>query len=201
VAIIRGHDYHIDWIRPNGTRESSPKMPFDWRPLTDADKQAMVDSAQAQRLVAARNNSLMDNRVDMHGGWRPLPGSVVLDTAALLYSNNDAGVRLIVLPAPKPSADSIPDYYPPIRKDAAMADRDDHLWILPTTSKQSKAGELVYDVINTKGELFERVRVPLARFIVGFGRGGTVYMATGSLTNGFIIERTTLPVSSTGSSR
>jgi hypothetical protein len=201
VAIIRGHDYHVDWIRPNGTRESSPKMPFDWRALTDVDKEAMVDSAQAQWLVAARNNSLMDNRVDTFGGWRPLPGSVVLDTAALLYSDNDAGVRLILMPSPKPSADSIPDYYPPIRKDAAMADRDDHLWILPTTSKQSKAGELVYDVINTKGELFERVRLPLGRYIVGLGRDGTVYMATGNLTNGFTIERTKLPVSSTGSSR
>ncbi|HEY4215600.1 MAG TPA: hypothetical protein VGM67_00595 [Gemmatimonadaceae bacterium] len=199
VAIVRGHDYHIDWIRPNGTKESTPKMPFDWRPLTEADKQAMVDSAQAQRLVAARNNTLMDNRVDTFGGWRPAAGTVALDTAALVYSNNDAGVQLIVLPAPKPAADSIPDYYPPIRKDAAMADRDDHLWILPTTSKQSKAGELVYDVINTKGELFERVRVPLGRYIVGFGREGTVYLATGSVSKGFTIERTKLPASKNSS--
>ena len=40
LAIVRPNDYHIDWVYPDGRRVSTPKMPFDWRRLTDADKQA-----------------------------------------------------------------------------------------------------------------------------------------------------------------
>jgi hypothetical protein len=46
VAIIRGHDYHVDWIKTDGTKRTSAKLPFDWRRLTDADKQAKIDSAR-----------------------------------------------------------------------------------------------------------------------------------------------------------
>jgi len=46
IAFVRGHDYHIDWIHPDGTKSSSPKLPFDWKRLTDDDKQKLVDSAR-----------------------------------------------------------------------------------------------------------------------------------------------------------
>jgi hypothetical protein len=93
----------------------------------------------------------------------------------------------------RPKPDDVNDYYAPIRSGAALADLDDRLWILPTLSKQSKAGELVYDVVSREGTLLERVRVPAGRYIVGFGRGGVVYMAVGNLTSGFTLERTKLP--------
>jgi hypothetical protein len=87
----------------------------------------------------------------------------------------------------------IADYYPPIRAGATIPDLDGHLWILPTTSAQSQRGELVYDVVNAKGELFQRVRMPAGRSIVGFGKGGVVYMISGDKSNGFHLERTGLP--------
>jgi hypothetical protein len=87
----------------------------------------------------------------------------------------------------------VADYYPPIRPGAAMPDLDGNLWILPTTSKQSQHGELVYDIVNTKGELFERVRLPVGRLVAGFGKGGVVYMTSGDRTTGFFVERTRLP--------
>jgi hypothetical protein len=37
-------------------------------------------------------------------------------------------------------------------------------------------GGSVYDVINGKGELIDRVQVPAGRVIAGFGKGGVVYM-------------------------
>lgn len=46
IAIVRSHDYHIDWTNPDGTKRSTPKMAFDWRRLTDNDKQAKIDSAK-----------------------------------------------------------------------------------------------------------------------------------------------------------
>jgi hypothetical protein len=84
----------------------------------------------------------------------------------------------------------IVDYYPPMRAGAARPDRDGNLWILTATSAQSKAGELVYDVVNTKGELFQRVRFPVGRSLAGFGPGGVVYLMNGSLATGFVLERT-----------
>jgi hypothetical protein len=67
------------------------------------------------------------------------------------------------------------------------------VWILPRTSTLSRRGELVYDVVNAKGELFQRVRLPLGRALAGFGRGGVVYLTSGDMKNGYYLERTTLP--------
>jgi hypothetical protein len=88
----------------------------------------------------------------------------------------------------------IPDYYPPIHPRASMPDLDGNLWILPTTSAQSQHGELVYDVVNVKKGLFERVRMPVGRSIAGFGKGGVVYLQSGDRTNGFYLERAKLDV-------
>ncbi len=54
VAFIRGHDYHIDWLYTDGSQVSSAKLPFDWKRLTDDDKQKLIDSARtAADKVAA----------------------------------------------------------------------------------------------------------------------------------------------------
>src|SRR5438046_904516 len=55
IALVRGRDYHVDWVRPNGTRESSPKIPFEWQRLTDEDKIAFIDSVKAARERMAAN--------------------------------------------------------------------------------------------------------------------------------------------------
>jgi len=208
VALVRGQDYHIDWIRPDGRTESSPKMPFDWKRLTDEDKQRLIDSTRAAQnaLLAAdklESEITMMTRGDPTGG--PPPGASGSGRAG---GRGDGGGR-----GQDPDADrlsefgrgysprtaeviplsEIADYYPSIRPGAAMPDRDGNLWILPTTSKQSQHGELVYDVVNTKGEIFERVRLPLGRLVAGFGKGGVVYMTAGDKANGFILERTRLP--------
>lgn len=48
----------------------------------------------------------------------------------------------------------------------------------------------MYDVVNRKGVLVERVRLPAGRLIAGFGRGGVVYLVSGSLADGLRLERT-----------
>ena len=73
-----------------------------------------------------------------------------------------------------------------------MPDLDGNLWILPTTSAQSQNAQVVYDVVNGKGELFQRVRMPSGRSVAGFGKGGIVYLVSGDRTNGFFLERTRL---------
>ena len=60
IAIVRGGDYHVDWLRRDGKWESSPKLPFDWQRLDDARKTAIIDSTvasheEANRAEAARS--------------------------------------------------------------------------------------------------------------------------------------------------
>ncbi len=202
LAIVRGHDYRVDFVRPDGSKFSSPKLPFDWRPLSDADKEKMIDSAIVLRKLAAQSNTLV-NGIEKLVVWQGTqrnreagPGTErypKIDTVNALVSKNNGGGDMLIINQPRRKIEEVFDYYPPVRDRAAIADMENHLWILPTTSKQSKAGELVYDVVNVKGELFQRVRVPLGRYIVGFGRDGVVYLASGSIRNGFALERSKLP--------
>jgi hypothetical protein len=196
VAFVRGHDYHIDWVRADGSKSSTPKLPFDWKRVSDEDKQKLIDSARA---VHAAQNKFADSARkapppppmsdDATGGRSRTGGG-----AGVTRSEYDmSGVLWVPLNYEIVPAKDIPDYYPAIRTGAAMADTDNHLWVLPTTSAQSRNGELVYDVINTKGELFERVRVPAGRSIAGFGKGGVVYLQSGDKATGFYLERARLP--------
>ena len=70
----------------------------------------------------------------------------------------------------------LPDYQPPFFAGSARADADGRLWIRTIPTK-ALAGGPVYDVINAKGELIDRVQVPKDRTIVGFGPSGVVYLA------------------------
>ena len=57
------------------------------------------------------------------------------------------------------------------------ADYDGNVWILPSTTTQIGSG-LLYDVVNRKGELTMRVRLPEGRALEGFGPNGTVYLTS-----------------------
>jgi hypothetical protein len=91
-----------------------------------------------------------------------------------------------------PDLKDVFDFHPPLRRDAVKADLDGNVWILPTTSAQSKNGELVYDVTNPKGE-FWRVRMPVGRSLAGFGKGGVVFLLNGDVKTGFYLEKVKLP--------
>ena len=72
-------------------------------------------------------------------------------------------------------ANELPDYKPPFFANSTRSDNEGNLWIrtIPTSAT---AGGPVYDVINRKGEIIERVQVPAGRSIIGFGPGGAVYL-------------------------
>jgi hypothetical protein len=220
VAFVRGHDYHIDWIQADGSATSTPKLPFDWKRETDDDKQKLGDSLRAAQnpllekgYPAAEmtiRGPMPCTRPDLGrggdagrgggrsggGGGEPPPAGA-LCTERLQSIPPVVGPPMLVRPPMPPVADiyragPIPDYAPPMRARATMPDLDDNIWILPRVSTLSQKGELVYDVVNAKGELFERVRLPLGRAIAGFAKGGVVYMTSGDIASGFSLERSTL---------
>lgn len=169
IAIVRGFDYHIDWISPDGTMTSSPKMPYAWRRLTTEDKEQLIDS-----MRKAMDESM--RRVDSM-------------RAAAAAASGGRAINIIRPTYEYFPPDKILDYYPPIRPGAVSADRDGNIWILPYTSAQGPEKGIVYDVVNRKGELYMRVRLPEGRSIAGFGADGVLYLMNGSLDAGWRIER------------
>lgn len=215
VAFVRGHDYHIDWLRGDEALTASAKMPFDWKQRSDDDKTRLTDSLRlAQNALLANGYPAAEMMFTTPCDAGPPPAGATgrsgggggggdaaprNPNGCYEISTNlvSAGLGIIRSPRP-PLADltrhgPIDDYDAPIRPGSTVADLDGNLWILPRTTTLSRKGELVYDVVNAKGELFERVRLPLGRAIAGFAKGGVVYLTSGDLTNGFTLERSKLP--------
>lgn len=250
IAVVRVIDYHVDYYAPNGTRTASGKLPFDWRRITDDDKTKLVDSLKlVAKAVTARQNA-------QNAGPNPPRMRTSFEPVA---------------------PEKLPDYYPPIRANTTIADRDGNLWLLPATSSiaaqlaQQMGGpggfgggfggfggdnggrggrggdrgfdrsgdrgggaggavgaggaatagggrggnnagrdtaatrrdtmpppalppfQLVYDVVNRKGELVERIKLPANRQIAGFGNGGVVYLSYREGRNTFIEKARRLP--------
>ncbi len=148
VAIIRVHDYHIDWIDPDGTRRTSPKMPIDWRRYTDAEKTQRVDSLK--RVADEQLKRTISSQTGPNGPQIKVDLSIVPDS-------------------------EFPQFWPPIEPGSVLADLDGHLWILPTTSTNVANG-FTYDVVNRNGEVIERVQLPKDHVLVGFGPHNVVYL-------------------------
>jgi hypothetical protein len=192
VAIVRGSDYHIDWVRPDGARSSSAKIPFAWRRLSDEDKVAFIDSAKTamEKLRSTFNAGRPSGPaggpvVAPPDGGGGVSGSVQIFTReergragggdgarpAAPAGGGPANFQLPPLQFVAPS--ELPDYAPPFTAGAARGDLDGNIWI---RTSNVVAGGSVYDMVNAKGELIDRVQLPAGRVIAGFGQGGVVFM-------------------------
>ncbi|MEP6831919.1 MAG: hypothetical protein ABJB74_00940 [Gemmatimonas sp.] len=196
VAIVRGYDYHIDWLLPNGNVVASPKLPFDFKRLTDADKGALMDSARKAELDKHRAD--YDKRLAAGPTQTYQVVRAASSSGAGSMEPPPAPMTVKIGPYVQPvvddvSFDRMPDYYPPIRAGAMTSDLESNVWILPTTSAQSRAGELVYDVVSRERGLIMRVRLPGGRSIAGFGKNGTVYLMSRDADGKWFVERTSLP--------
>jgi hypothetical protein len=148
IAIVRVHDYHIDWIDPDGTHRSTAKMPIDWRRYTDAEKTQRVDSIK--KLAETQIQGAIKAQAGSAAPQMKMDVSIVPDS-------------------------EFPSFWPPIEPGSVLADLDGHLWILPTTSTNSANG-LTYDVVSRTGDVIERVQLPKNHVLVGFGPHNTVYL-------------------------
>jgi len=194
IALVRGQDYHVDFIRADGSTSSSPKIPYDWQRLTDEDKVAIIDSAKAAfertRAAAAANggNMVADGR-----GGGGAPGGMVIMNFSVRSGEGGGGVRTgDAGGGPQMtfvSANELPDYRPVFSQGSSRGDADGNLWIRTSATRAGSVGGPIYDVIGQKGELIDRVQIPSGRQIVGFGKGGVVYMIARD-DSGAWLERT-----------
>jgi hypothetical protein len=180
IAVVRSQDYHVDWTKPNGEKLSTGKMTFDWKRLSDEDKVAFLDSARTA-MEKLRQNAMNGNPNPAQGGQAAAQsqgqqrfergGDAGGPPRAMTMGGGQNAVNVQPINMVPPS--DLPDYAPPFAPGAARGDMEGNLWI--RTSKVVSGGS-EYDVINTKGEIVDRVLMPAGRVIAGFGRDGVVYM-------------------------
>lgn len=216
VALVRGKDYHIDWLSPEKAMTSTAKIPFEWQRLSDDDKVAFIDSTRKAMEEARASGNMGGALAGMFGGGGgqmtirtgpdgpgagrtqggegtrrapapggrgdivtsetvttavPAGGGAVTRTGAAGGGSGGGGLPLINFVAPS----ELPDYKPPFAGNATRVDPDGNLWI---RTSQNVKGLAVYNVVNRKGQVIDRVQLPAGRVIAGFGSGGAVYLGS-----------------------
>lgn len=168
IAIVRAHDYHIDWVDADGTKRSTPKMAFDWKRLSDEQKQQKIDSLKPIMEKQMSASGMANRTIPTPNGPRKMM------------------IEIDIVPVNK-----MADYEPPISPGSVRADLDNHLWIVPRTAIPGGDGGLRYDVVNRDGVVFQRVQFPKGKVLAGFGPAGAIYILS---TDGksSVLERTTL---------
>jgi hypothetical protein len=191
VAIVRGQDYHIDFVNADGSMTRGPKMAYAWEPLSDEAKIALIDSLKKADEDSKKNPPSTRTMTLGAGGGSSVGGSSSGTRSSAGSSSGaspDKAVSPNENPPPEfPSPSELPDYRPPFEQRAARADADGNLWI-KTTHHETSAGS-VYDVINRQGKVIDRVQLQPGRSIIGFGRGGVVYMLAGEETQVMWLEK------------
>jgi len=183
IALVRTKDFHIDWLNPDGTTTASPKIPFQWERLTDEAKVAFVDSAKVaiekQRASGqfARDGGQAFTRTTVDGPAAGAPrrdGSPGGNTAVTTVGPGGGALGGQLPPLTMVSPSELPDYKPAFAPGSTRADAEGNLWI---RTSQNVDARPVYDIINRKGELIDRVQLPANRVLAGFGQAGVVYLA------------------------
>src|SRR5262249_45967343 len=145
IAIVRGQEYRVDWVSPDGVLTPSAKLPFDWQRLSDEDKVAVIDSAKAAfdkmraaALTAGQNGG--GPASVLGGGWGG--GRVVMQVDAgggpppgggrAAGVGTAAGGPQVTFISPS----ELPDYRPAFTQGSASADRDGNLWIRTTAVRK-----------------------------------------------------------------
>src|SRR2546423_14207964 len=185
IGLVRTRDFHVDWLAPNGALSSSPKIPFPWERLTDSGKVAFIDSARV-----AIEKARASGQFGFGGPGGPGGGGGIQVTFGAAGPARDGaapvrdGARPNMTTAPATPGQlpplqliqptELPDYQPAFLPGSTRVDADGNLWIRTT---QNADGRPVYYVINSKGEVVDRVQLPVNRVLVGFASGGVVYLA------------------------
>ncbi len=176
IAVVRGKDYHVDWRGTDGLWSATPRIPYNWERLDDDAKEKFIDSVkvevekQREAMNRAMQNGVNNANAIMGGAasGQPMRVEMRIEGGGGGGSRPQQGVQQITAPTVNfVAAKELPDYRPAFRTGAVRADGEGNLWV--RTTAPSDAGP-IYDVINGKGELVDRVKLPFGRVISGFGK-------------------------------
>jgi hypothetical protein len=166
VAFVRDLDYHIDWVNPDGTRGSTPRIAHDWHRLSDSEKTVILDSAKRYMDSTDQVRTAQQTKTDSINKAQGRPRRPQ-QTYVYVW----------------PDVSDIPDYRPVIAQaygGFVKADADNNLWIPQGGSNYLLPGSgaaPVYDIVNREGRLIDRVQLPPSLSIAGFGPG-VIYLTS-----------------------
>lgn len=190
IALVRGRDYHVDWIAPDKSVMSTAKIPFEWQRLSDEAKVAFIDSTK-KAMEEARASGNVAGMFGAVAGEAPVfrssttvtraGGNATTTTVAGAGStpvvsgrpDSAGGARPQLPPVSLVDPAELPDYKPAFAGGATRVDADGNLWIRTTHFVN---GVPVYNVVNRSGQLTDRVQLPAGRVVAGFGPGGIIYL-------------------------
>jgi hypothetical protein len=178
IAIVRVGDYHVDWLRPDGTMTSSPAVPHDW---------TKVDPFTKRMVVATMRSAMEADKLD---SLYPSDSARYDSLALVAAANPEAlvgpdGKRMNLGPRPVrtlfvPPAD-LPDRFPPFFSGGTIADPDGRVWVRAFPAGLNATGP-VYDVIDRSGRLVDRISLPAGAELLGLGRGYAILELRGKPT-------------------
>ena len=201
IAFIKGADYSINWVAPDGSKSSTGKVPYEWQRLDEDGKMALLDSA---RKAMEEQRQRMQAQMAAGGGPMAIAGGTEFSVRVAGAAGGGAppargggdgrgaptgpgGMRMEPPPITMVNADQLPDYRPAFTAGSSRGDLEGNLWVR-TTSPVGNNGP-IYFVINKKGEVIDRVQVPESREIAGFGRNGDVYLRVRDAEGNVRMER------------
>lgn len=157
VAVVRYHDYHVDWYGPDGRKSSSAPNAFPVIRVTEADKKEAQEARDRARRGGGAFTVTTTN--DGAGGARTQVGT------------GGGGANA---PAMPPITDW-PATKPPFQAGAnnVLARPNGELWVRRTRAA-GLGQEALYDVLNAQGKVTHSVVFPKGVNFMGFGNG-TIY--------------------------
>jgi hypothetical protein len=152
VAIVRGTDYRVEFILPNGARQSGAPIAYTPVRMNAAEiryEEGLRNAARANQMsvMVTNNSGQMSRTAQMGPGANAPPLEPLTDWPA-------------VKPPFRPGMASV------------MARPNGELWVRRTENAQARG--TLYDVINAQGAVAYQVRIPEGLTLVGFGQN-TIY--------------------------
>jgi hypothetical protein len=154
LLVFRAADYHADRINPDGSRSSSPAVPWTRLTVTDADRYDYT-----RRFLAGSGSAGRGGASGPAGGITPTPPEMLKPEAirAVIGQSEFAATK-------PPFTDALPRTSP-----------DGTVWL-------ERSGPLgappSYDVFDAGGRLVRRVTLPAGRRVIGVGRSALYAVAT-----------------------
>lgn len=141
VAVVRSGDYHVDWVRPDGSVVSGPPVPYEPVPVKQADKEAWAEelAANGMMMMVSNENGVMNASMRRGGGRAP-------------------GVDRFEWPEVKP----------PFNPGSVRVDPLGYLWVERYVPAGDAP---VLDVFDGGGDLVASVTIPHRSSLRGFGEG------------------------------
>lgn len=174
----------------NTMRIVNPMAPVDeWTVLSDGTLVVLRAKDYSVEMIIGANKQRVSRKIQYEKRRvsdtekRSMIDSVRASTEGAVSTSNTSADTFA-------SLKDMEDFYPPFRKGQPIADLDGNAWIATHEVSATDSIEIVYHVVNNKAQLIQRVRVPAGRTIVGFARGGIVYLKFKRALNDWVVERT-----------